>query len=313
MAARLTGRRKVLVPRRMSPERLAVVRTYCGAPELDHIEIELVEHDPDAGPLSLDDLRAKLTPDVAAVHVENPGYLGAFEPDAGEVAALARANGSETIVAVDPSSLGVTAAPGSYGADIVVGSVQPLGVHMACGGGVGGFIATRDEERYAHEYPTLNLSISGTVEGEHGFGIALFHQTSYGMREEGNDWTGNSTYLHAVANAAYMALLGPQGFVELGRVILARSHRAAARLAEVDGVRVLSPPTFFKEFVVNYDEGGSTVVEVNARLRERGIFGGIDLSRDFPELGQSALVCVTEVHTDEDVDRLAEATREALR
>ena len=90
--------------------------------------------------------------------------------------------------------------------------MQPLGVHMNCGGGVGGFIATRDEERYAREYPTLNLSIGRTVEGEYGFGLALFDQTSYGLREEGKDWTGNSVYLCAVANAAYMALLGPEGF-----------------------------------------------------------------------------------------------------
>ena len=83
---------------------------------------------------------------------------------------------------------------------------------MSCGGGVGGFIASRDEERYAREYPTLNISLCDTVvPGERGFGVALFHQTSYGSREQGNDWTGNSVYLWAIANAAYMALLGPAG------------------------------------------------------------------------------------------------------
>ncbi|MBA2474620.1 MAG: aminomethyl-transferring glycine dehydrogenase subunit GcvPA [Actinobacteria bacterium] len=313
MAARLTGRSHVLVPATIAPERLAVIRTYCGVPELaGHIEVELVGHDPETGALDLDDLRARLSSRTAAVLFENPGYLGVLETSAAEIGGLARAAGAETIVGVDPISLGILAPPSDYGADIVVGSVQPLGVHMSCGGGAGGFIATRDEERYAHEYPTLNLSIAPTVDGGHGFGLALFEQTSYGRREEGNDWTGNSVYLHAVANAAYMALLGPEGFAEVGRLIVGRSHYAARRLGEVEGVRLLFPRNFFKEFVLCFDESGKTVAEVNRALRGRGIFGGKDLSADFPELGQSALTCVTEVHTREDVDRLVDGVREAL-
>ncbi|MBA2331164.1 MAG: aminomethyl-transferring glycine dehydrogenase subunit GcvPA [Actinobacteria bacterium] len=313
MAARLTGRSHVLVPRWIAPERLAVIRTLCGSAELPgHIEIELVGHDSKTGALDLDDLRAKLSSRTAAVLFENPGYLGMLEVNAVEIAALARAAGAETIVGVDPSSLGIVAPPSDYGADIVVGSVQPLGIHMSCGGGAGGFIATRDEDRYAREYPTLNLSIAETVAGELGFGIALFHQTSYGLREEGNDWTGNSVYLHAVANAAYMALMGPEGFAELGRLVVGRSHYAARRLAELEGVRVLFPSGFFKELVVSFEETGRTVAEINLALRERGIFGGKDLSRDFPELGQCALFCVTEVHTREDIDRLVDAVREAV-
>jgi glycine dehydrogenase subunit 1 len=313
MAARLTGRSQVLVPATMSPERLAVVRTYCGSPELaGHVEVELVGHDPETGGLDLDDLRTKLSSSTAAVLFENPGYLGTLEQNAAEIASLARGAGAETIVGVDPISLGIVAPPSEYGADIVVGSVQPLGVHMSAGGGAGGFIATRDEERYAREYPTLNLSIGRTVEGEYGFGIALFEQTSYGLREDGNDWTGNSVYLHAVANAAYMALMGPEGFAEVGRLIVGQSHYAARRLAELDGVRLLFPDGFFKEFVVVFDETGKTVADVNRALREHGIFGGKDLSHHFPELGQSALYCVTEVHSREDVDRLVEAVKEVL-
>jgi glycine dehydrogenase subunit 1 len=313
MAARLTGRSRVLVPRAIAPERLAVIRSYCGVPELrDHIEVELVDYDPASGGLNLDDLGAKLTPATAAVLFENPGFFGTVEANAAEVAALARAAGAETIVGVDPVSLGVLAPPSDYGADIVVGSVQPLGVHMSAGGGAGGFIATRDEARYAHEYPTLNLSIAETVEGEYGFGIALFEQTSYGSREEGNDWTGNSVYLHAVANAAYMALMGPTGFAELGKLIVGRSHYAARRLDAIEGVRVAFRDGFFKEFIVSFDDTGITVADMNARLRQHGIFGGLDLSRDFPELGQSALYCVTEAHTAADLDRLAAAVEEVI-
>lgn len=314
MAARLTGRDQVLVPRAISPERLGVIRTYCGSPSLGGaIEVHLVDYDPVTGALDLDDLRAKLSPRTAAVLFENPGYLGAIETNAAEIATIAREAGAETIVGVDPISLGILEPPGAYGADIVIGSIQPLGVRMSAGGGAGGFIATRDEPRYAHQYPTLNLSIGETTAGEYGFSMTLFHQTSYGSREEGNDWTGNSVYLHAVANAAYMAMMGPEGFAELGRLVIGRSHYAARRLAEITGVSVLAKAGFFKEFVVRFDDANTTVAEVNRRLRAHGIFGGIDLSTSFPELGQSALYCVTEVHERADLDRLVTAVEEVLR
>jgi glycine dehydrogenase subunit 1 len=313
MAARLTGRSHVLVPDTISPERLAVIRTYCGAAELPgEIEIELVGHDATTGGLDPDDLERRLSARTAAVLFDNPSYLGGIEQRAAEIGELARSHGAETIVGVDPLSLGILLPPSDYGADIVVGSTQPLGVHMSCGGGAGGFIATRDDPRYAHEYPTLLLSISETVAGEHGFGIALFEQTSYGSREEGNDWTGNSVYLWAVANAVYMSLLGPEGFAELGGLIIARSHYAARRLEEIDGLRVVFPDGFFKEFVVDFSGSGMSVAEVNRALRANGIFGGKDLSREFPELGQSALYCVTEVHTEADLDRLVSAMGEVV-
>jgi glycine dehydrogenase subunit 1 len=312
MAARLTGRDQLLVPRSIDPERLAVLRTYCAPPELrNHVEIVPVAYSARSGRIQLDDLRAKLSERTAAVYLETPSYLGLIEEDAPEIAELARAAGAETIAGVDPISLGVLEAPGEWGADIVVGTTQPLGVHMNCGGGVGGFIATRDEERYAREYPTLQVSICDTIEpGERTFGVILFEQTSYGSREHGKDWTGNSVYLWAIANAVYMALMGPQGFHDIGTAILARSHDAARRLDELPGIRVPWPGGFFKEFVVNFDGTGRTVAEVNRALLERRIFGGKDLSSSHPELGQSALVCVTEVHTRGDVDRLVDAVGE---
>jgi glycine cleavage system P protein (glycine dehydrogenase) subunit 1 len=312
MAARVTGRDQVLVPRSIDPERLAVIRNYCAVPELRrHVEIVPVAYDPATGRVDVDDVRAKLSPRTAAVYLETPSYLGVVEADEAEIAELARAAGAETIAGVDPISLGILAPPGEWGADIAVGTTQPLGVHMHCGGGAGGFIATRDEERYAREYPTLQVSICGTtVPGERTFGLILFEQSSYGSREHGKDWTGNSVYRWAIANATYMALMGPRGFRDIGDAIISRSHYAARRLDELPGVRVLWREGFFKEFVVNFDDGGLTVAGVNRALRERRIFGGKDLSKSHPELGQSALFCVTELHSQADLDRLATALEE---
>ncbi len=315
MAARLTGRKKVLVPKFIDPERLSVIRTYCEPAEMkSHIEVVLVEADPDSLCLDMEDLKSKISSDVAAVYFENPSYVGMIEAAGAEIAQLARNNGAETIVGVDPVSLGVITAPGDYGADIAVGPTQPLGVHMNGGGGVGGFLASRDEEHYVRQFNGFLVSITETMTpGEYGFGLACAHQNSYGMREDGNDWTGNSVYLWAVANAVYMSLLGPQGFVELGQLIISRAQFAASRLQSIDGVSVSSPTGFFKEFVVNFDGTGKSVAEINTGLMRSGIFGGKDLSAEIPELGQSALYCVTEIHNAADIETLVAAMAEVVQ
>ena len=317
MASRMTQRRRVLVPRSICPERLSIIRNYCGLPQMsDPICVELVDFERHSGLLSVPDLKTRLGggDPVAAVYVETPSFFGRIEPGMSAIAQAVHDAGAEFIVGVDPVSLGVLAAPAEYGADIVVGSTQPLGIHMHGGGGLGGFIASRDEPRYAHEYPTLMLSIAETtVPGEIGFGMSLMHQSSYGSRDKGKDWTGNSTYLWAIASAVYMSMLGPTGFQELGNSILQRSHYAAKRLAEIEGIHVPYASGFFKELLVNVDETGRTITDLNRALLRARIFGGQDLSEAFPDLGQSALYCITELHTRADIDRLVAAIREWIR
>jgi glycine dehydrogenase subunit 1 len=314
LASRLNGRREVLVVNAIDPERLAVIRNYCETPEMaSHIAVTLVDYEPGTGRIDLADLTRKISAKAAAVYVEIPSYLGVIEDQAKAICDLAHAHGAEAIMGVDPISLGVLAPPADYGADIAVGPMQPLGVPMNCGGGVGGFIASSDEERYAREYPTLLVSLTGTtVPGERGFGLSLFHQSSYGLREKGKDWTGNSTYMWAIANAAYMAMMGPQGMRDVGETILRQCHYAAKHVAAIPGVRIVFPQAF-REFVVNFDDTGKSVAAINEALLEEGIFGGKDLSREFPELGQSALYCVTEIHARSDLDRLAATLAKVVR
>jgi len=315
MATRITGRHEVLVPKHLDAERLSVVRTYCEPTQMaNHIDVALVDTDARTGRLDVTDLKRKLSAKTAAVYIENPSSLGLIEAEAAEIAAAAHAVGAEVIVGVDPLSLGILASPARYGANIAVGPTQPLGVHMNAGGGVGGFIASRDEEKYVRQYNGFLVSITETLKpGQFGFALASAHQTSYGMREQGKDWTGNSVYLWAIAASVYMSLLGPEGFRELGNLIISRSHYAAKRLSEVKGVKVPFAAGMFKEFVVNFDGSGRTVAAINRALCEKHrIFGGKDLSKDAPDLGQSALYCVTESHTADDIDRLASALKEVL-
>jgi glycine dehydrogenase subunit 1 len=223
--------------------------------------------------------------------------------------------GALFVVGVDPISLGVLAPPAQYGADIVSGEVQPLGVHMQYGGGLGGFVATRHDPKWLAEIPSLLTSVMRTEDGSGlGYGWANWVETSWVKRETSRDFTGTTTGLWTIAAAVYLSLMGPTGMREVGEAIIAKAAYAAARLGQIEGVRApaLAAPVF-KEFTVDFNSTGKTVAAVNDALLERGIFGGKDLSADFPELGECALFCVSEVHAQADLDRLATALAEVVR
>jgi glycine dehydrogenase subunit 1 len=312
MCARITGRPEVLVPATVSPLRKKVIESYCRNSEVK--AVRSVSFRPDTGLLDLGDLKAKLSADTAAVYVENPSYLGLIETQGREIADLVHANGSLFAVGVNPMSLGVLAPPGNYGADIVSGDTQPLGVHMNYGGGACGFVAVREVEAHIAELPVLLASIADLEEGE-GFGFNLFawaERLSYAARENAKEYTGTATALWSTANAVYLALMGPQGMKEIGETILQKSHFAKRLLSELPGVNMPFRSAHFNEFVVNFDGTGKTVRDIHAALLKRKILGGRDLSGEFPDLGQSALYCVSEIHTAADIRKLARSLKEVI-
>jgi glycine dehydrogenase subunit 1 len=309
MAGRLTGRPRALVPALLAPERRSIVEGTCGP----RMRVEPVACDPETGALDLAALDAALGDDVACVYVENPAYLGTLEPDSAAIMERAHARGALGVVGVDAISLGVLEAPPRYGADLVCGELQACGIHMHYGGGTIGFVASADDERIVAEYPTFLVGAARTERGEWGFGEVRWDRMAYVQRGEAKDFTGTTQCLWAIGVACFLALLGPDGMHELGQTIMQRSQYAAARLGAIPGVRApgLQAP-FFKEFVLDLTGTGRTVAEVNRALADAGIHGGHDLSREFPQLGQAALVCVTEAHTADDIDRLAAAVAAAV-
>lgn len=310
MASRITARRTVLLSGTLSGQRLSHLRNHAQA-WLDPVSIAF---DPESGQMDLDDLRSKLSESVAAVYLDMPSYLGLIDGQAAEIGALAHGAGALFVVGVDASSLGVLAPPAEYGADIVVGEAQPFGARMQYSGGLCGFIASRDDPKYVMEYPYLMVSMApGRTEGEFGFGWSTMERTSYDKREFSPDYAGTTQWLWGITAAVYLSLLGPQGIRELGEGVMQRSHYAMKRLGALPGVRAPRlEAAHYKEFVVDFTETGKTVGEINAALRQRGIFGGHDLSEEFPVLGQSALYAVTEVHTKADIDRLVAALEEVI-
>ncbi|MFJ7978928.1 aminomethyl-transferring glycine dehydrogenase subunit GcvPA [Lysinibacillus xylanilyticus] len=302
MASRITKRSKVLFANTVSPERKKIIINY-GTPQLT---FEDVNFNLNTGLMDLADLEEKLSNDVAAIYFENPSYLGFIESQGQEISNLAKKYGAIMVVGVDPISLGILAPPSQYGADIVCGDLQPLGMHMNFSGGQAGFIATHNDPTFINEYPSRLFGIIPTVkEGEYGFGDIAYDRTSFADRENGKESVGTQTALWGITAGVYLSLMGPNGMYDLGQVIMQNSQYAVMQLNKIKnirGSRITSP--FFKEFIIDFNDTGLTVEEINKQLLEHKIFGGKDLSKEFPQYGQSALCCVTEVHTKEDIDKL---------
>jgi glycine dehydrogenase subunit 1 len=300
----------VLVPKTLNTELLKVLKVYAGPWQ----ELVQVDYHPKTGLMDLDDLRQKIGPQTAAVFIENPSYLGFIEEQCFEIAEIAHRHGALLIAKVNPSSLGLIAPPGDYGADIACGEGQPLGLHMTCGGACLGILAHADDERFYSVMPSFLVSMAPTTKaGEFTYSWhTLYDRMVYVAREEARSFTGTSSWLWAIATAVYMALMGPAGMQNLGKTNMQKAYYAMDLLSQIKGVKV---PYFgsahFNEFVVNFDHTGKRVEEINRLLYQKGIFGGKDLSQEFPQFGNSALYCVTEVHSKEEIERLAQALQEA--
>ena len=309
MAGRITGRKTILIADTISPDRLKVIRTYCEPV----MEIVLVKHASGTAGLDMDELRNHLNDSVAGLCLENPSYFGTMEENGHAIADALHDNGCIFIVGVDPISLGALKPPSQYGADISCGDIQSLANHMYFGGALGGFIATRDEEKYVMEYPSRLFGITKTErEGEWGFGDVAYERTSFAVREQGKEFVGTAAALYGISAAVYLSLLGPAGMRELGQNIIQKSQYAMKRLCELQGVTIKFDAFHFKEFVVDLSATGRSVEEINQALLADGIFGGKDLGDDFEKLNGCALYAVTEMTTRHDIDRLVETLSAVL-
>lgn len=312
MAARLTRRTEILIPRIIHFERFATLCTYA---EPAGLKITPVCYDSKTGQLDMENLKRKISAKTAAVYIENPSYLGFVETQVRDIAEEAHDNEALFIVGVDPISLGILKPPGEYGADIVIGEGQPLGNHMNYGGPLLGIFACRSDRQLIRQMPGRVIGMTTTVDGSKtGFCMALQAREQHIRREKATSNICTNEALCALASAVYLALLGPQGLKELGEVIKLKTSYAMQLLAKIEGVKVpLFDSPHFKEFTVNFDAANMTVQRIHENLLKHGVHGGKDLTREFPELGETALYCVTEVHSKEEIDRLAHELENALK
>ena len=176
-------------------------------------------------------------------------------------------------------------------------------------------LAALEDDAFVNELPSLIWTITGLESGEAGFGFTYGRplRLSYISRDDSVEYTGTATALWSIANAVYLSLMGPHGMREIGETIVERSHYAKQKLGEIDGIDLPVRTPHFNEFMVNFDGTGKSVKEINQKLLSNNIFGGKDISREFPGYGQSALYCISEIHSKNDIDKLCSRLAEAIQ
>lgn len=311
MAVRVKGRRSILVSKNVGPERLEVIQTYC---QPLGISVRTFDFDHKSGQSVVTGLSAALGDEVAAVYVENPNFFGIIEEEVDRISELVHKAGALYIVGIDPLSLGILKPPGDYGADIVVGEGQPLGLHMNFGGPLLGIFATKEDPQLIRQVPGRIIGMTTTKDGsKRGFSMVLQTREQHIRREAASSNICTNQALCALGAAVYLSLLGPQGLRQIGERTLNNSHYASTMLNEIKGLRspYFSGP-FFKDFTVRIRKERLSADKVYRGLYRRKILGGFPLSRLYPELKDVLLFSATEVHERGDLERLAHEMREMV-
>lgn len=299
LSARVTGRKKFVVPSSMPRERISVLRSYG---EYQGVRIVEVQYDSGGG-LDREALIKEVDPETAAVYVENPSFFGTIDAAIAEVVEIAHDAGALAVVGADPLSLGILKPPGEYGADIAVGDGQPLGIPPGLGGNGLGIMACRLDNRILRQMPGRIVGKTRTVDGGgHGYVLALSTREQHIRRGKATSNICTNEALLAVAAAIYLSLVGGDGLRRLAEGILRRTDYAVRRMRET-GLRLPFAGLHFRDFAVEVGDPGIA----NAKMRSRGLSGGRDLSRDFPGLG-ALLFAVTELHGKEEIEELVSVT-----
>lgn len=293
----LPGRNKVLVCPTLHPEYRETIRTYLAGQGVD------VLGDADTS-ITFEQMLDKYLDDkTACVIVANPDFLGQMR-DLKSAAERVHKAGALFIVATYPISLGMYQAPGEYGADVVVGEGQSLGNPIAYGGPYLGIFATKNQ--YLRRMAGRLVGQTTDTKGRRGFTLTLQAREQHIRREKATSNICTNQALCALAASVYLSTVGKAGLRQVAELCYHKAHYAARKINNIVGYRVDLKKEFFNEFVV---ECPRPVKEINAALREQGILGGYDLSKDYPHLGNAMLVAVTEMNTKAQIDEFAKALK----
>ncbi len=308
MAMRVTRRNKIIIPSIIAPHREQVLRTYLKGLETEIVKIGLNEN----GTIDISELSEKVDSKTAAVYVESPTYMGVIEQNLGEIGEIAHKNGALFIVGIEPLSLGLFKPPGEYGADIVVGEGQPLGLGMNFGGSLLGIFACKFDRRLLYQMPGRIIGLTTEQDSERrAFCMVLQAREQHIRRERATSNICTNVALNAIKAAIYLSLLGRNGLRNIAKKIYANTQYAYRKLLELPFTTPLfKDAIYFKEFPIKFN--GVNVEEMNRTLYDKfNIVGGIHLGKFFENMSNVILFCVTEVHSKKDIDYLVKAISEA--
>jgi len=293
MAVRVTRRDRVLIARTVHPEYREVLATYTRHQGIPVEEIAYAKN----GRVDLEDLKKKLTDEVAAVIVQTPNFFGLLE-QVKEIAALVQSKGALLVVVfTEAVALGLIEPPRE--ADIVVGELQSFAISPSYGGPYAGIIATR--EKYIRQIPGRLVGETVDADGKRAYCLTLATREQHIRREKATSNICTNQALLALMATVFMTVYGKQGLRDLAEQNLAKAHYLAGKLA-----LVFDAP-FFNEFVVRTN--GRTPEQINSELLEKKIVGGLPLGRFYPELKDAMLLCATEMSRRQDMETVAAGFR----
>ncbi len=305
MAKLHNGRSCIVVSEALHPHSIETLRTYARGYGMQVREVPTRDGVTDAAAWA-----AAIDADTSAAIFAQPNFLGAVE-DAAALSRAAKATGDGPVVVaqVDPITLGVLAPPGECGVDVAVGEGQPLGNRLDFGGPSFGLFAAREE--YLRRMPGRIAGATEDLDGRRGFVLTLQTREQHIRRERATSNICTAQALNALAGVVYLSWLGRRGIVELGELLLARTHYAREQLAAIEGVEKLHEQPVVREFALRLD---ADVAAVRRRCLRNGVNPGLDLyalsglERDRGGL----LVALTERRTRAHIDRLVEVLGAAI-
>ena len=287
MACRVTKRARVAVLDTVNPHYVETIRFYA-QPQ----GVEVYETSP-ASP--------ELQPETACLISQYPNFFGAFE-DSQAFSDLAHEHGALAVMSCDPTTLAMYKPPGAFGADIATGEGQALGIPPSFGGPYVGIFTCRQE--FIRQLPGRIAGRTMDTEGRTGYVLTLQPREQHIRREHATSNICTSTALIGLWATMYLSLMGKRGLRHVAELCYQKAHYAASRIAELPGYSLPLNAPFFQEFVVACPKPAA---EVSAALEQRGIIGGLDVGDRYPN---GMLLCVTEVNTRAQIDRLVDALAE---
>jgi glycine dehydrogenase subunit 1 len=293
-------RPKVVLSPALHPEYRATVRTYTHGSDVILVGDE-AEADLSAGPEAL---LPRLDETTGLVVVQYPDFFGRVY-DYTALAEAVHQAGALLAVSVYPLALGLLKPPGDFGADIVTGEGQSLGIPLSYGGPYLGLFATRTE--YVRRMSGRLVGETVDSRGQRAYVLTLTAREQHIRRERATSNICTNQGLMALAATVYLSLVGRHGLRKVAELNYQKAHYAARGIASVPGFELWSDQTFFNEFVVRCPRPAA---EINERLLEHDILGGYDLGQAYPGLEDCLLVAVTEMNTRTDIDLLVETLEE---
>jgi glycine dehydrogenase subunit 1 len=281
MACRLTGRKEVAVLSTVNPRYRDVIGTYGSGQGIAINELK-----PD-----FKDLSSK----YACLLVQQPNFFGHFE-EAERYAGLAHRAGALLVVIFDPISLGLFQPPGGYGADIAVAEGQSLGNPLNFGGPGLGIFTCRQE--HLRQMPGRIVGRTIDVEGQTGYVLTMATREQHIRRERATSNICTNEALVALAVTVYLAAMEKSGLRRVAELCYHKAHYLANSINKLEGYSLAFKQPFFKEFVIRCPLPPE---QINRALWKENIIGGLDVS---PLVDNGLLLCVTEMNSKQEIDRL---------